>query len=293
MEIAQIVQQVMGGVSIGAIYGLLALGFSLMFRASNIVHFAQGDFFMLGSYAAITFYLIIGLPFWLSVILSTACVSLVGIGFEKIAYKPLWKSHHSFILMSTAATSIVLQNSSSLIWGPDAWRFPQIFSDRILDVFGVLIPVEIIWVVIGAVIIMVVFNAFLQKTKLGKGFRAAAQDREMAQGMGVSLLLADSFVFGISAGLGAVGGVLVAPILFVTPYMGLIFTLKGFTAAVLGGLGSIRGAIVGGFLLGVMENLSTAFISSAYKDAIVFALLLLILLFKPSGLLAKPTAEKI
>jgi branched-chain amino acid transport system permease protein len=150
-----------------------------------------------------------------------------------------------------------------------------------------------IWISVAAVIIMIIFNTFLQKTKLGKGFRAAAQDREMAQGMGVNLKLADSFVFGASAGLGAVGGVLVAPILFVTPYMGLIFTIKGFTAAVLGGLGSIRGAILGGFLLGIMENLSAAFISSTYKDAIVFVLLLLLLLFKPSGLLLKPTVEKV
>ncbi len=151
MEIAQIIQQIVGGISIGAIYSLLAVGFSLMFRASNIVHFAQGDFFMLGGYAAITLYVILGFPFWISVILSTVCVSLVGIGFEKVAYKPLWRSHHSFILMSTAATSIVLQNAASLIWGPDAWRFPPIFSDRILNVFGVLVPVEIIWVAGGAV----------------------------------------------------------------------------------------------------------------------------------------------
>jgi branched-chain amino acid transport system permease protein len=293
MFITQLIQQIIGGISIGAIYCLLALGFSLMSRAINVIHFAQGDFFMLGGFASITFYLILGFPFWLSIILSTLCVSLVGIAFERIAYKPLWKSHHVFILMSTAATSIVLSNSAVLIWGPDAWRFPRIFSDEVLNLIGILVPVEMIWISLAAVIIMIIFNTFLQKTKLGKGFRAAAQDREMAQGMGVNLKLADSFVFGASAGLGAVGGVLVAPILFVTPYMGLIYTIKGFTAAVLGGLGSIRGAILGGFLLGIMENLSAAFISSTYKDAIVFVLLLLLLLFKPSGLLLKPTVEKV
>jgi branched-chain amino acid transport system permease protein len=293
MYLTQLIQQIVGGFAIGSIYCLLALGFSLTARALNIIHFAQGDFFMLGGYASITFCVLLGLPFWVSVILSTICVSAVGILFERTAYKPLWKSHHIFILMSTAATSIVLQNSAVLLWGPDAWRFPRVFSDKVLNFSGVLVPLEIIWVACGAIAIMLVFNAFLQRTKLGKGFRAAAQDREMAQGMGVSLKLADSFIFGASAGLGAVGGVLIAPILFVTPYMGLTFTLKGFTAAVLGGLGSIRGAILGGFLLGIMENLSTAFISSMYKDAVVFLLLLVILLVKPSGLLMKPTVEKV
>ena len=293
MEFVQIAQQIIGGVSVGAIYALLALGFSLTFRASNIVHFAQGDFFMLGGYAGISFYLLFGLPFWLSIVFATVCVAIVGIGFQRIAYKPLWKSHHSFVLMSTAATSIVLQNTASLIWGPDAWRFPKVFSDEVINISGVLIPLEMIWVGVSAIFIMIIFNTFLQKTKLGKGFRAAAQDRAMAQGMGVNLKVADAFVFGASAGLGAIGGVIVAPILFVTPYMGLIFTLKGFTAAVLGGLGSIRGAILGGFLLGILENLSTAFISSTYKDAIVFLTLLLILLLRPSGLLLKPMVEKV
>ncbi len=293
MFLTELIQQIVSGISIGSIYCLLALGFSLTVRALNIIHFAQGDFFMLGGYFAITFHLLLGLPFWISIILSTICVSLVGVAFERTAYKPLWKSHHIFILMSTAGTSIVLQNSAMLIWGPDAWRFPRIFSDKVLNVSGVLLPVEMIWVAIFAIFIMLVFNMFLQKTKLGKGFRAAAQDREMAQAMGVRLTLADSFIFGASAGLGAIGGVLIAPILFVYPHIGFIFTLKGFTAAVLGGLGSIRGAILGGFLLGIMENLSTGFISSTYKDAVVFLLLLVILLIKPSGLLLKPKVEKV
>jgi branched-chain amino acid transport system permease protein len=221
------------------------------------------------------------------------CVSAVGIGFEKIGYKPLWKSHHVFLLMSTQGTAIVLQNSVMLIWGTDAWRFPKIFSERVLNLGGVLVPVEMIWISIIAIFIMLIFNIFLKSTKLGKGFRAAAQDREIAQMMGVNLKVADSFVFGASAGLGSVGGVLIAPVLFVTPYIGPIFTLKGFTAAVLGGLGSIRGAILGGFLLGIMENFVTAFISSTYKDALAFLLLILILVIKPTGLLLKPAVEKV
>lgn len=293
MVLTQLIQQIVSGVAIGSIYALVALSFSLTVRALNVINFAQGDLFMLGAFASITFYLLLGFPFWISIILSTICVAVVGIAFERIAYKPLWKSHHVFLLMSTQGTAIVLQNSAMLIWGTDAWRFPKIFSDKVLNIAGVLVPVEMIWISVIAVLIMLLFNMFLKKTKLGKGFRAAAQDRETAQLMGVNLSIADSFVFGASAGLGAVGGVLIAPVLFVTPYIGPIFTLKGFAAAVLGGLGSIRGAILGGFLLGIMENLVTAFISSAYKDVLSFALLILVLVIKPTGLLMKPTVEKV
>jgi branched-chain amino acid transport system permease protein len=243
MVLTQLIQQVIGGFAIGSIYCLVALSFSLTVRALNVIHFAQGDFFMLGAFASITFYLLLGFPFWVSIIFSTICVSAVGIAFERIAYKPLWKSHHVFLLMSTQGTAIVLQNAVMLIWGTDAWRFPKIFSEKVLDMAGVLVPVEMLWISAIAILIMFFFNVFLKTTKLGKGFRAAAQDRETAQLMGVNLSIADSFVFGASAGLGAVGGVLIAPVLFVTPYIGPIFTLKGFTAAVLGGLGSIRGAL--------------------------------------------------
>lgn len=293
MVLTQLIQQIVSGIAIGSIYALVALSFSLTVRALNVINFAQGDLFMLGAFASITFYLLLGFPFWISIILSTICVAVVGIAFERIAYKPLWKSHHVFLLMSTQGTAIVLQNSAMLIWGTDAWKFPKIFSDKVLNIAGVLVPVEMVWISVIAVMIMLFFNMFLKKTKLGKGFRAAAQDRETAQLMGVNLSIADSFVFGASAGLGAVGGVLIAPVLFITPYIGPIFTLKGFAAAVLGGLGSIRGAILGGFLLGIMENMVTAFISSAYKDVFSFALLIIVLVIRPSGLLMKPTVEKV
>lgn len=293
MDFSQLIQALISGIAIGAIYSLIALAFSLTVRALNVINFAQGDLFMLGAYGVITFYLLWGFPFWLAIILSTTCVAAVGVAFERIAYRPLWKSHHVFLLMSTQGTAIVLQNSVMLIWGTDAWRFPKIFSEKVLDVSGVRVPVEMIWITILAIFIMIVFNAFLKNTRLGRGFRAAAQDRETALLMGVNLSIADSFTFGASAGLGAVGGVLIAPVLFVTPYIGLIFTAKGFAAAVLGGLGSIRGAIVGGFLLGILENLVTAFISSVYKDALAFLLLILILIVKPSGLLLKPTVSKV
>ncbi|MGD9125653.1 MAG: branched-chain amino acid ABC transporter permease [Desulfarculaceae bacterium] len=293
MDLSQLIQLLISGIAIGSIYALIALAFSLTVRSLNVINFAQGDLFMLGAYGAIAFYLLWGFPFWLAIILSTVSVALVGIAFERIAYRPLWKAHHVFLLMSTQGTAIVLQNAVMLIWGTDAWRFPKIFSEKVLDLAGIRVPVEMIWICVLAVFIMIIFNIFLKKTRLGKGFRAAAQDRETAVLMGVNLSIADSFTFGASAGLGAVGGVLIAPVLFVTPYIGLIFTAKGFAAAVLGGLGSFRGAILGGFLLGILENLVTAFISSVYKDVLAFMLLILILIVKPSGLLLKPTVSKV
>ena len=175
MVLTQLIQQIVSGIAIGSIYSLVALAFSLTVRALNVIHFAQGDLFMLGAFASITFYLLLGLPFWISIILSTISVALVGVLLERIAYKPLWKSHHVFLLMSTQGTAIVLQNSAMLIWGTDAWRFPKIFSAKVLNMAGVLIPVEMIWISAVAVLIMFIFNLFLKETRFGRGFRAAAQ----------------------------------------------------------------------------------------------------------------------
>lgn len=286
-------QQVISGIAIGSIYALIALSFSLTVRALNVIHFAQGEFFMLGAFGAITCYMLLGLPFWLAIIITTVFVAALGIALQWVFYNKLWKSHHVFLLMSTQGTAIALANGAMLIWGPDAWRFPKIFSENVYKIGGLTVPEEMLWISFFAILIMIVFNIFLYKTKYGMGFRAAAQDRETAQVMGVNLAVADSFVFGSSAGLGAIGGLLIAPILFITPYIGPIFTIKGFTAAILGGLGSIQGAIFGGFLLGIIENIVTFWISSTYKDAIVFLILILVLLIKPSGLLQKKTVEKV
>jgi branched-chain amino acid transport system permease protein len=293
MVTSQLFQQIISGIAIGSIYALIALSFSLTVRALNVIHFAQGEFFMLGAFGAITCYMLMGLPFWLTVIITTVTISALGIALQWTFYNKLWKSHHVFLLMSTQGTAFALANGAMLIWGTDAWRFPKIFSENVFQVLGVVIPEEVLWIGFFAILIMIAFNIFLYKTKYGMGFRAAAQDRETAQLMGVNLAVADSFVFGASAGLGAIGGLLIAPILFITPYIGPIFTIKGFTAAILGGLGSIQGAIFGGFLLGIIENMVTFWISSTYKDAIVFLILILILLIKPSGLLQKKTIEKV
>lgn len=293
MITSQLFQQIISGIAIGSIYCLIALSFSLTVRALNVIHFAQGEFFMLGAFGAITCYMIMEMPFWLTVIITTITVAVLGVALQWIFYNKLWKSHHVFLLMSTQGTAIALANGAMLIWGTDAWRFPKIFSENVLTVCDVMVPEEMLWISFFSILIMIGFNLFLNKTKLGMGFRAAAQDRETAQLMGVNIAIADSFVFGSSAGLGAIGGILIAPILFITPYIGPIFTIKGFTAAILGGLGSIKGAIFGGFLLGIIENIVAFWISSTYKDAIVFLILILILIVKPTGLLQKRTVEKV
>jgi branched-chain amino acid transport system permease protein len=297
--IVQIVQQITSGIAIGSIYALVGLAFSLTVKALNAINFAQGDIFMLGAYFCITFLFFLRTPFWLSIIGTIAVVSLIGILFERVAYKPLYRArlgraqHHVILIISTIGTGIFLQNAAMLVWGPDALSFPRIFPKEPLNIFGVLLPLEYVWVIAVAIFFMVTLHFLLQKTRLGKGLRATAQDRETAALMGVNLSLADSLTFGLSAALSAVGGIVIAPISFATPTMGLAYGLKGFTAAVVGGLGSIRGAIAGGILLGILENLVTGFISSTYKDIVAFSILIIFLLFRPSGLLLKPPQQKV
>lgn len=296
---SQVLQQIISGVAIGSIYALVGLAFSLTVKALNAVNFATGDIFMLGAYLGITCLLFLKMPFWLSILGAIFVVSLIGIIFERVAYKPLYRArlgraeHHVVLIISTIGTGIFLQNAAMLTWGPDALAFPRIFAKEPINILGVLLPVEYVWVIGISIFFMLILHFLLQKTRLGKGLRATAQDRETAALMGVSLSLADSLTFGLSAALGAVGGILIAPISFAHPTMGLSYGLKGFTAAVIGGLGSIRGAIVGGILLGVLENLVTGFISSTYKDIVAFTILIIFLIVKPSGLLLKLPQQKV
>jgi len=297
--LAQVFQQITSGIAIGSIYASVGLAFSLTQKALNAINFAQGDIFMLGAYFGITCLVFLRLPFWLSILGTILIVSIIGILFERIAYKPLYRARlgrtetHVIVIISTIGTGIFLQNAAMLTWGPDALAFPRVFPKEPLDLFGMLLPVEYVWVIIIAIFFMLTLHFLLQKTRIGKGLRAAAQDRETAELMGVDLSLADSLTFGLSAAISAVGGILIAPISFATPTMGLSYGLKGFAAAVVGGLGSIRGAIVGGILLGILENLVTAFISSTYKDVVAFTILIIFLIFKPSGLLLKPPQQKV
>lgn len=294
------IQQAATGLAIGSVYALVALAFSMTVRALNQINFATGELFMLGAYLGITFTAAVGLPFWAAVLATALAVSLIGVLFEKVAYRPLFRGNanhpgrlHILIICSTIGTSIFLQNGAMLVWGAQALPFPKIFDPEPVHFAGVIVPVEYFWVTGVAVALMAALNVFLQGTWTGRGLRAAAQDRETAALMGVSLPAADSWTFGVSAGIGAVGGLLIGAMTFAYPTMGATFVLKGFTAAIIGGLGSIRGAIVGGFLLGLAESLVIAFVSSVYKDVVAFALLLVFLQFRPTGLLLKPVQTRV
>lgn len=298
--IGSLLQQVASGLAIGSVYALVALAFSLTVRALNQINFATGELFMMGAYVGIGLTVTLGLPLWAAIPLTAFVVSLLGVVFEKLAYRPIFKANvshparlHILIICSTIGTGIFLQNGAMLIWGAQALPFPKFFDPAPVSILGVLIPVEYFWITLVAISLMGSLNLFLQKSWIGKGMRAAAQDRETAALMGVRLAAADSWTFGLSAGVGAVGGLLIGAISFAYPTMGAGYALKGFTAAVIGGLGSMRGALVGGLLLGLAESLVIALISSVYKDVVAFALLLLFLQFKPSGLLLKPVQRRV
>jgi branched-chain amino acid transport system permease protein len=295
-----LLQQVVSGLAVGSVYALVALAFSLTVRALNQINFATGELFMLGAYVGIACTATMGLPFWAAIPVTALVVSIIGVLFEKLAYRPIFLANvnhparlHILIICSTIGTGIFLQNGAMLVWGAQALPFPKIFDQPPVSVLGALIPTEYFWIMAVAVALMASLNLFLQRSWVGMGMRAAALDRETAALMGVRLAAADSWTFGLSAGVGAVGGLLIGAISFAYPTMGAGYALKGFTAAVIGGLGSIRGALLGGLLLGLAESLVIAFISSVYKDVVAFALLLLFLQFKPSGLLLKPVQRRV
>jgi branched-chain amino acid transport system permease protein len=298
--IGAVLQQTVSGLAIGSVYALVAIAFSLTVRALNQINFATGELFMLGAYAGIACTVSFGLPFWAVVLATAAVVSIVGVLFEKFAYRPIFKANandparlHILIICSTIGTGIFLQNSAMLIWGAQALPFPKVFEQSPVSLLGAVVPTEYFWIMAVGVALMTSLSLFLQRSWIGMGMRAAAMDREAAALMGVKLAAVDSWAFGLSAGVGAVGGLLIGATSFAYPTMGAGYALKGFTAAVIGGLGSLRGALLGGLLLGLAESLVIGFISSLYKDVVAFALLLLFLQFKPSGLLLKPVQRRV
>ena len=296
----EFVQQLSGGLAVGSVYALVALAFSLTVRSVNQINFATGELFMLGAYLGITFAVMVGMPLLAAMLATAFTAAIIGVVFEKVAYQPIFRANarhparlHILIICSTIGTSIFLQNAAMLIWGPQALPFPNVFDAEPLRLGAAIIPREYLWVVGVAFVFMIILGVFLSRTWTGKGLRAAAQDRSTATLMGVSLFSADAWSFGLSAAVGAVGGLLVGAMTFAYPTMGATFALKGFTAAIIGGLGSLRGAILGGLLLGICESLVIAFISSVYKDVVAFALLLIFLQFWPSGLLLKPVEKRV
>lgn len=281
-------QLLSSGITMGAIYALVALGFVTISRASQIINFAQGEFVMLGG--VITFFLLNGvnLPYPLAILIAIMIVILIGFMMHVSVIYPLRKAPILILLMATLGTSIFLSSTSSLFFGTLPRTLPPFSGEQPLQIGGVSFLPQSLWV-LGATFILLIFLYLLShRTLLGKAMEASSTDSLGADLLGISRNLMVFLAFGVSAGVGAFAGILITPIFFTSYSSGTLLGLKGFIAAVLGGWGKNSGAIFGGFVLGIVESLSLVFIPSGYKDAVAFVILLLILYFRPKGILGSP-----
>ena len=287
-------QQILNGLTNGFIYSLIAIGFSTVYSTMKLINFAQGSLFMVGSFIGLMLSLHLSLPFPLLFLLIVVLTFILGVVLEKLTLSLIRGKSAAFNMMiSSIGLMILLKDSALIIWGSGERRFPSIVPAMSLQFSNVIVPPYLFLVGGFSIGLMLVLTLFLKYTRLGISMRAAAQDPLMAELMGINTRFIDSLAFGISAALGGAAGVLIAPLWFVYFGMGDLIGLKGFTAAVLGSLGSIPGAIFGGLSLGVIENLAAGYISSTWKDAISFGILIAVLVFRPEGLLGRKSTRKV
>lgn len=292
------VVQLINGLQMGAIYALIALGYTMVYGIVKLINFAHGDLMMVASYILLIALTSWNLPLWFVIPLAMVMTAVIGVIIEFIAYRPLRNSSRLSALISAIGVSLLLQNLMMLIFSPNPRRFPDLVSGLPSLTIGtnrisLMAPVSIVL----AIIVMGLLQLFVSKSRPGKAMRAVSEDMQAAQLMGVNVNRIISMTFAIGSALAAFAAVLyVMAYPQVDPYLGAMPGIKAFIAAVLGGIGVLPGAMLGGFLLGIIESLSRAFIPSGYSqlaDAVVFAVLILVLLFMPAGLLSKPVREKV
>jgi branched-chain amino acid transport system permease protein len=289
---ASLVQFVLTGVTIGAIYALVALGFALIYNASHVVNFAQGEFLMIGGMTAVSL-VNSGLPLPLAIVLAVAAAVLVGVLLEKLAIEPARGASVITLIIITIGASIFLRGLAQLIWDKKLHALPPFSGEQPIEVWGATILPQSLWVLAVTILIVVVLTWFFGRTLYGKAMLATAYNRLAAQLAGVSVRYVLLASFALSAALGAIAGILIAPITLTSWDIGVMLGLKGFAAAILGGFGSGIGAIAGGLVLGLVEALGAGFVSSAYKDVIAFVIIFVVLMLRPSGLFGARGTERV
>lgn len=290
------IKQLINGINLGSIYALVAIGYTMVYGIIKLINFAHGELMMFGAYFA--FYLAIAFPFELPFIvvllLSMVLAALMGVIIEKIAYKRLRTAPRISALITAIGMSLFLQNLALLLFKSEPKVMPDLISKEPVLIFGMNVSLITIYTVVLSIVFMILLNLFVRKTKPGKAMRAVSQDKDAALLMGINVNTTISLTFAIGSALGALGGIFYGlAFAQVYPTLGVMPGLKAFVAAVLGGIGNISGAMLGGYLIGFIETFTRAYISSKWVDAIVFSILILVLLFKPSGLLGKNVKEKV
>ncbi len=285
----QFVQTLLGGLAIGCIYSLIALGISMIIRATEILHFAQGEMMMIGAMMGLSAFWLAEMPFALVLLFGILGGGLVSVFVEFTIYRPLGRRVALInVVIATLGVSLVLQNVARLAWGSEPLRYPTLFASKGLVVAGFVVSPQLIWIVILGALIMAGLMLFFHFTRLGIAMQAAAQDPNAARLMGINVERITTLTFAVSGMMAGAAGVLLGSLFFASFNMGFTTGIKAFVAATLGGLGSVPGAMVGGLLFGLIETFSGMLISTSYKDAVGMTVLILILLFAPMGLFTRP-----
>ena len=299
----EFLQQLINGLAVGGIYALVALGYTMVYGVLKLINFAHGDIFTIGAYLGMTLLVSGGLSgsmtpvlaVGLVVIIVFGLVALLGVALERVAYRPLRKANRLAAVVSALGASIVFQNAVMLIYGARVYVYPEnLIPTLTFNIFGLNVPLMRVIVIVSSLVLMLALYAFINRTRMGTAIRAVAIDQGAARLMGINVDRVISLVFFIGAGLGGVAGVMVGTYYGQIDFtMGWSYGLKAFTAAVFGGIGSIPGAFLGGLLLGVIEALGASYLAMAWKDAIAFLVLILILIIRPTGLLGERVADKL
>lgn len=287
-------QQLVNGLSIGSIYALIALGYTMVYGIIKLINFAHGDIYMLGAYVGFISIAQLHLGFFPALLLAMVVCGVLGVIIERIAYKPLRNATRIAALITAIGVSYFLEYSTQKIMGPGVKTYPSVLSNQTFHVFGIQIQMQQIYILAITIILMLALQFIVRKTKIGRSMRAVSVDADVAKLMGINVDATISYTFAIGSALAGAGGVLVGMYYnTINPLMGMVPGIKAFVAAVFGGIGIIPGAMFGGFFIGIVEALVTAYGSSLYKDAVVYAILILILIIKPAGLLGKNVKEKV
>ena len=287
-------QTLISGLSLGSIYALIALGYTMVYGIAKMLNFAHGDIIMVGAYAVITAVFSMGMPPVVAVLFSIVVCAVLGVLVEFLAYRPLRQAPPLAVLITAIGVSYFLQSLALLIYGPEQKAFPAVISLPTITLGAVQIDGITLATLIITAVIMIALNLFINKTRLGKAMRAVSEDKGAAELMGISVNKTITITFAIGSALAAVASIFYgSAYVYIRPTTGAMPGIKAFTAAVFGGIGSIPGAMLGGILLGIIEQFSKTYISTLWADAIVFGVLVVVLVVKPTGLLGKKISEKV
>jgi branched-chain amino acid transport system permease protein len=293
VPLSSILQFIVSGVTVGATYGLTALGFTMIFNTTGIINFAQGEFVMLGGMLAVFSMKWGGLPLPVAVPLSVLLVTIAGVAVDRLTIRPMRGRPAVSLVIVTIGVSILLRGGAMLLFGKDTHPLPSFSEGSAIPLGGASLLPQSLWVLGITLAVLVVMKLFFDRTITGKAMLACACDRKAASLMGIDVDVMVTVSFAFSALVGALGGVILAPITLTAYDVGILLGLKGFAACILGGLGNPFGAVAGGLIIGVLESLGAGVLSSGYKDAIAFVILLALLFMRPSGLFGKASADRV